>query len=167
MKAETRVTTKSVVINPRKLGPLGFVREVARVRRGGLGAEGVAEDVFRLLRPFHGPKFDAIYDRVMADETGRRILREGLSLHPVLLDFGRLRSLPSETLGHEYVRFMEANEIDIVSFAEASLRHMDREDYASDEAWTLAFLPVEKGYVGAVAVQSSSIQLRPHRDVGP
>ncbi len=96
------------------------------------------EAVFRLFRPFHGPRFDAIYDRVMADETGRRILREGRSLHPVLLDFDRLRSLPSGTLGRKYVRFMEANEIDIVSFAEASLRHMAREDYANNEAWTLA-----------------------------
>jgi len=33
---------------------------------------------------------------------------------------------------------MELNEIDTVSFAEASLRHMVREDYANDEAWTLA-----------------------------
>ncbi len=32
---------------------------------------------------------------------------------------------------------MEENEIDIVSFAEASLRHMAREDYANDEVWTL------------------------------
>ncbi len=33
---------------------------------------------------------------------------------------------------------MERNRIDIVSFAEASLRHMAREDYATDEAWALA-----------------------------
>ena len=128
------MTTKSVVVNPRKLGPLGFVREVVRARRVGPGPE----TVFRLFRPFHGPEFDAIYDRVMADETGRRILREGRSLHPVLLDFDRLRSLSSGTLGYEYACFMEANEIDIVSFAEASLRHMVREDYANDEAWALA-----------------------------
>ena len=123
----------SVVVNPHKLGPLGFVREVARSRRVGPGPE----TVFRLLRPFHGPELDAIYQRSMADETGRRILQEGRSLHPVLLDFDRLRALPSGTLGNEYVRFMEVNDIDIVSFAEASLRHMEREDYANDEAWTL------------------------------
>ena len=128
------MSTKSVVVNPRKLGPLGLVREVVRARRVGPGPE----TVFRLLRPFHGPEFDAIYDRVMADETGRRILREGRSLHPVLLDFDRLRSLSNGTLGYRYVCFMEANEIDIVSFAEASLRHMVREDYANDEAWALA-----------------------------
>ncbi len=122
------MSTESVVINPRRLGPFGFVREVARARRVGPGPE----TVFRLLRPFHGPEFDAIYDRAMADETGWRILREGRSLHPVLLDFDRLRSLPSRTLGYEYSRFMEANEIDIVSFSEASLRHMVREDYANN-----------------------------------
>jgi len=122
------------VVNPRKLGPLGFIREVARARRTGP----VPETVFRLFRPFHGPAFDTIYERVMADPTGRRILREGRTLHPTLLDFDRLRSLPEGTLGREYVRFMEGNEIDIVSFAEASLRHMERSDYATDEAWTLA-----------------------------
>lgn len=126
--------SESVVVNPRKLGPLGFVREAVRARRVGPGPE----TVFRLLRPFHGPELDAIYARVMADETGRRILREGRSLHPALLDFERLRALPDGTLGREYARFMDDNEIDIISFTEASLRHMLREDYANDEAWTLA-----------------------------
>jgi len=128
------VRSESVVLNPRRLGPLGFIREAVRARREGPGPE----TVFRLLRPFHGPELDGIYARVMADQTGRRILREGRSLHPVLLDFERLRSLPRETLGNAYVRFMEENGIDIVSFAEASWRHMDRADYANDEAWTLA-----------------------------
>jgi len=35
----------------------------------------------------------------------------------------------------------------------------------ADKAWTLAFLPVEDDYIGAVAVNASSVQLRPHRDV--
>ena len=124
----------SVVVNPRKLGPLGLVRELASARRMGP----VPETVFRLFRPFHGPEFDRIYARVMADETGRRILREGRSLHPVLLDFDRLRSLPEGTLGREYQAFMQRNRIDIVSFAEASLRYMARSDYATEEAWMLA-----------------------------
>lgn len=125
---------RSVVINRRRLGPLGLVRELAWARRAGM----VPEAVFRLFRPFHGPKFDAIYGQVMGDETGRRILCEGRSLLPVLLDRDALRSLPSDSLGGEYVRFVEENEIDVVGFAEASLRHMAREDYATDEAWTLA-----------------------------
>ncbi|MDJ0790033.1 MAG: Coq4 family protein [Myxococcota bacterium] len=124
----------SVVLNPRKLGPVRLVRELARARRTGP----VPETVFRLLRPFHGPELDTIYDRCMRDDTARRILEEGRSLHPVLLDFRRLRSLPDGTLGREYARFMDENEIDIVSFAEASWKHMVREDYANDAAWTLA-----------------------------
>jgi len=98
----------------------------------------VPEAVFRRSRPFHGPRFDAVYAQVMGDETGRRILREGRSLLPVLLDRDRLRSLPGGSLGGEYVRFVEENEVDVVGFAEASLRHMAREDYATDEAWALA-----------------------------
>lgn len=90
-----------------------------------------------MFRPFHGPELDGVYERVMADETGRRLLREGRSLHPVLLDFDRLTSLPEGTLGREYARFMAENGIDIVSFAEASLRYVAREDYASGEAWHL------------------------------
>ena len=128
------MSSASVVLNPRKLGPFGFVRELVRARRTGPGPE----TVFRLLRPFHGPEFDAIYARVMADPTGNRILREGRSLHPTLLDFDRLRGLPEDTLGFQYVRFMETNGIDIVSFAEASWKTMKRADYANDEAWTLA-----------------------------
>jgi ubiquinone biosynthesis protein COQ4 len=132
-EAEAEVNPESVIVNPRRLGLLGFVREAARARRVGP----VPETVFRLFRPFHGPQLDNLYQQAMADETGSRILREGRSLHPALLDFDRLRALPSGTLGNEYVRFMEGNGIDIVSFAEASLRHMAREDYANDEAWTL------------------------------
>lgn len=123
----------SVVLNSRPLGVTGFVREAMRARRVGP----TPETVFRLFRPFHGPNLDAVYERAMADETGRRILEEGRSLHPALLDFVRLRSLPEGTLGKTYVDFMESNGIDIVSFAEASLRYMSRDDYASDEAWTL------------------------------
>jgi len=127
------MSARSIVVNPRKLGLLGLAREVARARRAGPGPE----TVFRLFRPFHGPALDEIFERVMADQTGRRILCEGRSLHPTLLDFDRLRALPDGTLGREYVRFMESNQIDIVSFAEASLRHMAREDYANDAVWTL------------------------------
>lgn len=124
------MSNASVVLNPRKLGVVGLVREPARARRAGPGPE----TVFRLLRPFHGPGFDAIYARCMADPTARRLLEEGESLHPVLLDFDRLRALPDGTLGREYARFMDENEIDIVSFTEASLEHMRREDYATDAA---------------------------------
>lgn len=129
-----RVESESVIVNPRELGIAGLLREVVRARRVGPGPE----TVFRLLRPFHGPRFDAIYRRVMADDTGRRILQAGRSLQPILLDLDHLRSLPDDTLGRQYARFMDENAIDIVSFAEASLRHMAREDYATEEAWTLA-----------------------------
>ncbi len=44
-------------------------------------------------------------------------------------------------------------------------RASDTGSDATDEAWTLAFLPVEDSYIGAVAVSASSVQLRPHRDV--
>ena len=131
--AGTRATHESILRNPRKLGVRGFLREAANARREGP----TPETVFRLFRPFHGPELDAIYRRVMADPTGRRILEEGKSLHPVLLDFDRLHALPDGTLGRAYADFMESKGIDIVSFAEASLRHMDRKDYATDEAWAL------------------------------
>lgn len=116
---------------PRTIGVPGA--QAARAR----GAGPVSEKVFRLLRRFHGPALDEIYDRVVADEAGRRILTRGRSLQLTLLDFDRLRALPDGTLGWEYVRFMETNQIDIVAFAEASLRYMAREDYANDEASTL------------------------------
>ncbi len=128
------MVTRSVVVNKRRLGPFALARELTRASRVG----STPETVFRLFRPFHGPEFDRIYARVMADETGRRILTQGQSLHPLLLDADRLRSLPEGTLGYEYQSFMARNRIDIVSFAEASLRYMARENYATDEAWALA-----------------------------
>lgn len=127
------MASESILVNPRKLGLRDFFREMAHAQRAGP----VPETVFRLFRPFHGPQLDAIYRRVMADPTGRRILREGRSLQPVLTDLDRLRGLPEGTLGNAYARFMDDNGIDIVSFAEASLRHMAREDYSTDEAWSL------------------------------
>lgn len=127
------MSSRSVVLNPRHLGVVGFVREAVRARRVGPGPE----TVFRLFRPFHGPELDRIYERLMADEESRRILVEGRSLHPALLDFDRLGALPDGTLGREYLRFLQENEIDVASFAEASLRHMTRDDYADDEVWTL------------------------------
>ena len=77
----------------------------------------------RALRVTGGRLFIEVDSSVWSQELSlmtRRILREGRSLQPALLDFDRLRSLPSGTLGHEYVHFLEANEIDIVAFAEAS-----------------------------------------------
>lgn len=128
------MSPESVVVNPRRLGPAGWLREIAFAARNGPEPE----TVFRLLRPFHGPEFDAIYARCRADPTARRLLAAGRSLQPALLDFERLRALPVGTLGREYLRFVEDNGLDIVSFAEASLRHMAREDYATEDAWVLA-----------------------------
>ncbi|MCR9097489.1 MAG: ubiquinone biosynthesis protein COQ4 [bacterium] len=128
------MSSQSVVLNPRPLGFFGFLRELRRARRVGPGPE----TVFRLLRPFHGPEFDRIYERCMADPTARRLLEEGRSLHPVLLDFAGMRAMPEASLGRAYVDFMEANQIDIVSFAEASFKNMKREDYANDAAWAMA-----------------------------
>ena len=128
------MSSESVVLNPRPLGFFGFVRELRRARRTGPGPE----TVFRLMRPFHGPEFDRIYDGCMADPTARRLLEEGRNLHPVLLDFDAMRSMPEGSLGRAYVEFMERNEIDIVSFAEASFKNMERADYTTDAAWAMA-----------------------------
>jgi len=96
------------------------------------------EMVFRMFRPFQGPNFERLFKQVLKDPVGLRILDEGRSLLPVLSDLDRLRALPDGTLGREYQRFVEKENLDIVAFAEASLKSMSVEDYSDKRAFILA-----------------------------
>lgn len=46
-------------------------------------------------------------DQMLADKTGRRILRERPRITSTSLDLDRLRQLPANTLGSEYVRWLD------------------------------------------------------------
>jgi ubiquinone biosynthesis protein COQ4 len=126
----------SVIRDRRRLGPLAFLRSYRALRRA--RATGDPRVVFRFMRPFHTRQFERTFLRVLADPVGRRLLDEERSLLPVLSDLQSLRALPEGSLGREYARFMEDEELSVTDFAEASLASMSELDYRDRRAWTLA-----------------------------
>lgn len=50
---------------------------------------------------------DKLRDAMLSDPTGRRILREKPRITSTTLDIDKLRSLPDNTLGREYARWLE------------------------------------------------------------
>ena len=161
-----------VVRNPRRLGPLKLLRSYQELRRA--RATGDPEIVLRFMRPFHTRQFERIFFRVLADPVGRRLLDEERSLLPALSDLQSLQALPEGSLGREYARFMEEEELSVTAFAEASLASMSELDYADRRAWILAqrlrdmhdLIHVVSGYgrdlLGEMAVLSFSRE-RPKR----
>ena len=50
---------------------------------------------------------DKLRDTMLSDPTGRRILREKPRITSSTLDIEKLRSMPDNTLGREYARWLE------------------------------------------------------------
>ena len=125
-----------VIRNHRRLSPLKLLRSYQELRRA--RATGDPEIVLRFMRPFHTRQFERTFFRVLADPVGRRLLDEERSLLPVLSDLQSLLALPEGSLGREYARFMEQEELSVTDFAEASLASMSELDYRDRRAWTLA-----------------------------
>lgn len=48
---------------------------------------------------------------MLSDPTGRRILRDKPRITSTTLDIEKLRQLPENTLGHEYARWLEIEEV--------------------------------------------------------
>jgi ubiquinone biosynthesis protein COQ4 len=125
-----------VICNHRRLGPLQFLRSYQALRKA--RATGDPEIVLRFMRPFHTRQFERTYSLVLSDPVGRRLLAEERSLLPVLSDLESLQALPEGSLGREYARFMDEEELSVTDFAEASLASMSELDYRDQRAWTLA-----------------------------
>lgn len=126
----------SVIRNRRRLGPLELLRSYQKLRRA--RATGDPRIVLGFMRPFHTRQFERTFFRVLEDPVGRRLLEEEHSLLPALSDLEALWALPEGSLGREYARFMQDEELSITDFAEASLASMNELDYADPRAWTLA-----------------------------
>lgn len=125
-----------VIRNHRRLGPVQLLRSYRELRKA--RATGDPEIVLRFMRPFHTRHFERTFFRVLADSVGRRLLDEERSLLPVLSDLQSLQVLPEGSLGREYARFMEEEDLSVTDFAEASLASMNEFDYTDRRAWTLA-----------------------------
>ena len=122
--------------NRRRLGPLQLLRAFQQLRRA--RATGDPKVVLHFMRPFHTRQFERTFLRVLADPVGRRLLDKGRALLPVLSDLEALRALPEGSLGREYARFMDEEELSVTDFADASLASMAELDYADRRAWVLA-----------------------------
>jgi len=81
------------------------------------------EHVFAIIRALSGSSFRRLHRRMQKDPQGTRILRERRDLVPLLSDRERLLALPSGSLGHQYGRFVEAEQISADGLVEASLAH--------------------------------------------
>ncbi len=76
--------------------------------------------VFRIIRALSGNSFERLFQRVLTDPVGSRILGERRDILPVLQDRDRLRQLPEGTLGREYARFLDQEGISAEGLVEAS-----------------------------------------------
>lgn len=67
--------------------------------------------VFRIFDYLDGPQSEKNFQRFAATEGGQRMMRENADLAPLLAQKEWLRTLPEETLGGHYIRFMDAENI--------------------------------------------------------
>jgi ubiquinone biosynthesis protein COQ4 len=67
--------------------------------------------VFRIFDYLDGPQSEKNFERFAATEGGRRMMRENADLAPLLSEKTWLRRLPENTLGGQYIRFMDAENI--------------------------------------------------------
>jgi len=77
--------------------------------------------VFVIIRALSGNSLERSFRRVLADPEGCATLDESRSLVDTLSDLERLRALPAGTLGHEYARFMDEQNITPRGLIEASI----------------------------------------------
>lgn len=78
------------------------------------------EQVFHVIRAMSGRSFERLLRRVRRDPVGRGIVEQRRDLIPVLSNRERLLSLPEDTLGNHYARFMQAEQISSQGLADAS-----------------------------------------------
>jgi ubiquinone biosynthesis protein COQ4 len=94
--------------------------EAARGVRALVANPDDTSQVFRIIRAASGHSFERLFRRVKQDPTGAHILAEQRRLIEALSDRERLRSLANGTLGREYARFMDAEQISADGLSEAS-----------------------------------------------
>jgi ubiquinone biosynthesis protein COQ4 len=77
--------------------------------------------VFLIIEALSGGSFERLFQRFVGTESGRRVLLERRRLIDRLDDREALLALPPETLGHQYARFMEREQISAGGLANASM----------------------------------------------
>lgn len=90
--------------------------------------------VFRIVRALSGDSFERLYQRALADPTGRQVLERKSDILPVLQDRERLRSLPEGTLGRSYAAFVDRERITADGLVEASNEDLDEPIFRDEKA---------------------------------
>jgi ubiquinone biosynthesis protein COQ4 len=126
------MTSPGVV--PRPVQPVAAMRAMRRL----LDDPDDTAQVFHIIRALTGRSFENLYQRVMADPDGRRILDEKRDILSVLTDRDRLRGLPEGTLGREYARFLDVERISAEGLVEASDDDPDDAHFLDERARVLS-----------------------------
>lgn len=94
--------------------------------------------VFRIVRALSGNSFERLYQRTLADPMGARVLGEKRDILPLLKDRERLRSLPDGTLGREYARFLDDEDLSADGLVDASTEEEDDSHFLDERARVLS-----------------------------
>ena len=78
------------------------------------------DEVFVIIRALSGNSGERHYRKFKKTEAGQRILAEKRNLLDTLIDHDYLRSLPQESLGHQYLLFTEREKITAEGLVAAS-----------------------------------------------
>ena len=76
------------------------------------------EMVFVLALAINRGRIGELLGQLMGTESGNWLLENKPSIHSSEVDYDWLRSLPDETLGREYVRFLDTNQLESDFFEE-------------------------------------------------
>jgi len=107
--------------SPRGVQPRPIhLQAAARAMRRLLDDPDDTAQVFRIIRALSGDSFERLYQRMLRDSSARRLLDEQRNILPALQDLERLRGLPEATLGREYARFVDREQITAEGLVEAS-----------------------------------------------
>lgn len=126
------MTSPGVV--PRPVQPLEAMRAMRRL----LADPDATGEVFTIVRHLTGGSFERLYQRVMADPVGRRVLDEKRDILEILKDREGLRALPEGSLGREYARFLDTEQISPEGLVEASEETPDDAHFLDERARVLS-----------------------------
>ncbi len=94
--------------------------------------------VFRIIRALTGNSFERLFQRVIADPTGLKVLDEMRDILVVLQDRARLNKLPEGSLGREYARFLDREAISAEGLVHASGDDFDQAVFLDERCHLLS-----------------------------
>jgi ubiquinone biosynthesis protein COQ4 len=121
-------------VSPRPMQPMAAIRAVREL----IANPDDTAQVFRIIRALTGNSFERLYQRVLEDPAGRRILEEKRDILALLKDRDRLRELADGTLGREYARFLDTEYIDAEGLVDASEEIEDPAIFLDERAHILS-----------------------------